>query len=189
MQNSVEAELLRCCRGGESRFYEPIVRAYERPALRVAVSLLGDPDDARDAVQDAFVKAYQALGRFDVERPFAPWFFRILRNTCRDRLRERKPRFGLRALEETLAADDAGGPERSRERNAARALLWRGLERIGAEHREVLVLKEIDGFSYAELAEILEVPAGTIASRLYHARRALRHALQELGITSYQEAS
>jgi RNA polymerase sigma-70 factor (ECF subfamily) len=185
----VEIELLRRCRAGESRFYEPLVRAYEGRALRAALSLLGDADDARDAVQDAFVRAYQALGRFDVERPFAPWFFRILRNTCRDRLRRQRPRFELSALERTLAADAGSGPERHHERSAARMLLWRGLERIGAEHREALVLKEIDGLSYAELAEILEIPEGTVASRLYHARRALRDALRELGVTSYQEAS
>lgn len=189
MSRSVELELLRHCQAGESRFYEPLVRAYERPALRAAVSLLGDPDDARDAVQDAFVRAYKSLARFDLERPFAPWYFRILRNICRDRLRQRKPRFEVGALERTLAADAASGPERDHERAAARALLWRGLERIGAEHREVLVLKEIDGFSYAELAEVLEIPEGTVASRLYHARRALRDALRELGVTSYQEAS
>jgi RNA polymerase sigma-70 factor (ECF subfamily) len=181
-------ELLRRCRAGESRFYEPLVRAYERPALRAAVSLLGDPDEARDAVQDSFVRAYQALDKFDLERPFAPWFFRILRNTCRDRLRLRKPRFELSALDQALAVEERYGPERDQERGAARALLWRGLARIGAEHREVLVLKEIDGFSYAELAEVLEVPEGTIASRLYHARRALRDAFRELGVTSYQEA-
>jgi RNA polymerase sigma-70 factor (ECF subfamily) len=189
VSRSVELELLRHCQAGESRFYEPLVRAYERPALRAAVSLLGDPDDARDAVQDAFVRAYKSLSRFDLERPFAPWYFRILRNVCRDRLRQRKPRFEVGALERTLAADAASGPERDHERAAARALLWRGLERIGAEHREVLVLKEIDGFSYAELAEVLEIPEGTVASRLYHARRALRDALRELGVTSYQEAS
>lgn len=189
MSRQVEIELLRRCRAGESRFYEPLVRAYERDALRVAASLLGDPDDARDAVQDAFVRAYQSLRRFDIERPFAPWFFRILRNICHDRLRRRKPRFELSALEQTMAADSGAGPERDHERAAARALLWRGLERIGTEHREVLVLKEIDGFTYAELAEVLEVPEGTIASRLYHARRALRDAFRELGVTSYQEAS
>jgi RNA polymerase sigma-70 factor (ECF subfamily) len=181
-------ELLRRCRAGESRFYEPLVRAYERPALRAAVSLLGDPDEARDAVQDSFVRAYQALDKFDLERPFAPWFFRILRNTCRDRLRLRKPRFELSALDRALTTEEGDGPERNQERGAARTLLWRGLERIGAEHREVLVLKEIDGFSYAELAGALEVPEGTIASRLYHARRALRDAFRDLGVTSYQEA-
>jgi RNA polymerase sigma-70 factor (ECF subfamily) len=182
-------ELLRRCRAGESRFYEPLVRAYEGRALRAAISLLGDPDDARDAVQDAFIRAYQALGQFDLERPFAPWFFRILRNTCADRLRRRKPRFELSALERTIPAGAGSDVERNHERTAARALLWRGLERIGAEHREVLVLKEIDGFSYAELAEILEIPEGTVASRLYHARRALRDALRELGVNSYQEAN
>lgn len=181
----VERELIRKCQAGDSRFYEPLVRAYERPALRAALGFLGDPDDARDAVQDAFVDAFKSLARFDADRPFAPWFYRILRNGCHDRLRRRKPRFALERLADCVAEGEEGDPERVRERHAARALLWRGLERIGAEHREVLVLKEIDGFSYAELAEILEIPEGTVASRLYHARRALKGALDGLGISAY----
>ncbi len=74
------------------------------------------------------------------------------------------------------------GPERARERSAAKTLLWRGLERVGEDHREILVLKELQGFKYPEIAEILGIPEGTVASRLYHARRALKDALEELGM-------
>jgi RNA polymerase sigma-70 factor (ECF subfamily) len=80
-------------------------------------------------------------------------------------------------------ADAERGPERARERSAARELLWKGLDRVGEDHREILVLKELQGFKYPEIAEILGIPEGTVASRLYHARRALKDALQELGVT------
>jgi RNA polymerase sigma-70 factor (ECF subfamily) len=140
-------------------------------------------DDAQDALQMAFIKTYDTLPRFDLRRPFGPWFFQILRNQCRDMLRSRKAQFNVEALGERMdyhPADSDRSPERARQRSAAKELLWRGLERIGAEHREVLVLKELEGFRYAEIAQILEIPEGTVASRLYHARNALREALVRL---------
>jgi RNA polymerase sigma-70 factor (ECF subfamily) len=184
LQPELERELIRKCKAGDARFYEPLVRTYEPSGLRLAVAMLGNLEDARDALQDAFVKAYDALHRFDLRRPFGPWFFQILRNQCRDMLRSRQARFKVEALDERLElrpADAERGPERVRQRSAARELLWRALERIGEEHREILVLKELQGFRYNEIANILEIPEGTVASRLFHARRALKQALDAMG--------
>lgn len=184
MGPEVERELIRKCRAGDSRFYEPLVRAYEQPGLRLALGMLGNLEDAKDSLQNAFVKAFEALPRFDLKRPFGPWFFQILRNQCRDHLRSRKARFRLEALDERLElrpADPETGPERRRERAQARELIWEALEHIGEEHREILILKELQGFRYGEIAVILEIPEGTVASRLYHARRALKEALVEMG--------
>jgi RNA polymerase sigma-70 factor (ECF subfamily) len=184
LQPEIERELIRKCKAGNPRFYEPIVRAYEPAGMRVALGMMGNEEDARDALQEAFVKVYDTLDRFDLRRPFGPWFFQILRNQCRDMLRSRNARFKVEALDvrlEMRAAGEDSSPERRRERAAARELLWRGLERIGEDHREILVLKELEGFRYGEIAEILDIPEGTVASRLYHARRALKEALEELG--------
>ena len=184
MQPDLERELIRKCKAGDARFYEPLVRAYEPSGLRLATGMLGNLDDARDALQDTFVKAYEALHRFDLRRPFGPWFFQILRNHCRDLLRSRQARFKVETLDEGIEmhpADVEKGPERTRQRSAARDLLWRALERVGDEHREILVLKELQGFRYNEIAVILDIPEGTVASRLFHARRALRAALEEMG--------
>lgn len=178
----VEADLIRRCRAGESACYEPLVRSYEGAALRMAIAMLGDPDDARDAVQDAFVKAYTSLSRFDEARQFAPWFYRILRNRCRDMLRGRRPTAQLTVLDHRPEGVDTrieSRPDRLAEREAAQSRLWRALNRISADHREVLVLKELQGLRYAEIAEVMGVPEGTIASRLFHARKALRAALTE----------
>lgn len=186
MQPEVERELIVKCRGGDARFYEPLVRAYEPAGMRIALGMMGNADDARDALQEAFVKAWNALPRFDVKRPFGPWFYQILRNHCRDLLRSRTSRFRVEVIDETVEtrpADADAGPERHRERSAAAETLWRGLERIGPEHREVLVLKELEGLRYPEIAAILDIPEGTVASRLFHARHALRAALEELGVT------
>lgn len=186
LQPDLEKELIRKCKAGDSRFYEPLVRAYEPAGLRLALAMMGNREDARDALQDAFVKTYQSLHRFDLRRPFGPWFYQILRNQCRDRLRSRQARFKVEALDERLElrpADGEKGPERVRERSRAREVLWQALERIGEDHREVIVLKELQGFRYNEIAQILDVPEGTVASRLFHARKALKDVLEEMGVT------
>jgi RNA polymerase sigma-70 factor (ECF subfamily) len=186
VEPEVERELIVKCRSGDARFYEPLVRAYEPAGMRIALGMMGNVDDARDALQEAFVKAWNALARFDPKRPFGPWFYQILRNHCRDLLRSRNSRFKVEVVDEKVErhpTDAEAGPERSRERSAAAETLWRGLERIGADHREVLVLKEIEGLRYPEIAQILDIPEGTVASRLFHARHALRAALEELGVT------
>ena len=181
----VEAELLRACQDGDTRMYAPIVRAYEARALRFAMGMLGDGDLARDATQDAFVTAFRKLDRFELGRPFGPWFFRILRNSCIDELRRAKARTRAESAVEALDVTVHGrvpGTDRHVRRREAAAVLWAALEKISPDHREALVLREIEGYSYDEMAARLEVPEGTIASRLFHARRALREALEEMGV-------
>lgn len=186
MQPEVERELVRKCRGGDARFYEPLVRAYEPQGLRLALGMMGNMDDANDALQEAFVKAFQALARFDTKRPFGPWFFQILRNQCRDMLRSRKARFRVEVVDDGLldnqGDDGPGGARRSRERAEASQLLWRALEELPDDTREILVLKELQGFRYQEIAGILDIPEGTVASRLFHARKALKDALEKMGV-------
>ena len=153
--------------------------------MRVALGMLGNKEDARDALQQAFVKAWKSLDRFDGARRFGPWFFQILRNQCRDMLRTRATRFNVEVLDEQLelrAAGSESSPERDRARAEAREVLWKGLGSIAPEHREILVLKELEGFRYTEIAQILEIPEGTVASRLYHARQALHEALTDMGV-------
>ncbi len=135
-------------------------------------------------MQEAFIKAYRALDRFELGRGFRPWFFQILRNQCRDALRRQKAGFDTQRMDAVLAErlPSSSDPQRERDRAEDRDLLWKGLARISVDHREVLVMKEIDGFSYAEIAATMSVPEGTVASRLYHARRALRDALEEMGV-------
>lgn len=183
LERTLERELIRKCREEGARFYEPLVRAYEGPALRVATGMLGDRGEARDAVQDAFLRAWKGLEGFDDGRPFAPWFFRILRNRCRDLVRKRDARSDREDRAVREAADGLRRDGRRRqERRETREAVWRALERLGDGHREVLVLKELEGFSYREIAEVLDLPQGTVASRLHHARSALREVLEEMGV-------
>ena len=183
-EQTLETELIRKILAGEPRFYEPLVRTYEPVARRIALGMLGDVDAAHDAVQQAFIKTYDALPRFDLGRRFRPWFFQILRNVCRDELRRRKAGFEVQRIDTVLAQRLPGDedPERDHRRQRAHELLWEGLGRISVDHREVLVLKELEGLSYEEIAEAAGIPEGTVASRLFHARRALREALEKMGV-------
>ncbi|MDX1674570.1 MAG: sigma-70 family RNA polymerase sigma factor [Longimicrobiales bacterium] len=180
----LETELIRQVREGRREFFEPLVRAYEPEAHRIALAIMGDRDAASDAVQEAFIKAYRALDRFELGRSFRPWFLQILRNQCRDMHRRRKAGFDTQPMTPVMAErlPSSSDPERLRHRAEARAILWEALGRISVDHREVLVLKEIQGLRYDEIAEAIEVPEGTVASRLYHARRALKEALDEMGV-------
>jgi RNA polymerase sigma-70 factor (ECF subfamily) len=180
----LETELIRLCREGQKQFYQPLVRAYEPEANRVAFAMLRDRDAARDAVQEAFIKAYRALGRFELGRSFRPWFLQILRNQCRDMLRRRKAGLDVERIDAVMAERLPGGfdPERDRRRTEAAEVLWQALGRISPDHREVLVMKELQGLNYAEIAEAVAIPEGTVASRLFHARRALREALDAMGV-------
>lgn len=184
MESRVERELVRKCRAGDSRFFEPFVRAYEADAVRIARALLGDLDAARDAAQEAFVKAYRALATFDDNRRFRPWFFQILRNHCRDMARHISVARRVEVPASRLGGwyENAPDHDRTPDQREARDLLWKGLTAIEPAHREVLVMKELEGLSYAEIAAQLAIPEGTVASRLYHARRALRDALVLMGV-------
>jgi RNA polymerase sigma-70 factor, ECF subfamily len=174
-----EWDLIMRCRAGSAAAFEPLVRRHEARALALAEALLGDADDAADAVQDAFVKAYRSLGRLRAGSDFGAWFRTILRNHCMDRLRSarRRRRVPLeRATTETGACSQQAGSSVIEQQQLA-DILHGAMAQLSAEHREILVLKEIEGLSYAEIASATGVPGGTVASRIHHARSALRRLL------------
>jgi RNA polymerase sigma-70 factor, ECF subfamily len=162
-----DATYVRRFQAGEHAAFRGLVENHQRPALAHALAIVTDVDDARDAVQDAFIDAYAALPRFDPTRRFYPWFYVLLRNRCFKLLAKRK-RHAAVALPQLLSLP--GSPDDARALHGA-------LMALSAEERELVLLKHIDGLSYAELAERLEIPAGTVMSRLYHARSKLRARL------------
>ena len=173
------------CRAGQTEAFGELVRQYQSQAIGHALTLLGNLPDALDAVQDAFVAAYQALGRFDASRRFYPWLYTILRNRCYKVLtsRARRPVTDIDDIQ-LLAppAEEVSGDES--------AAVQRVLQELAPEDRELLVLKHLDGLTYEELAQRLGVPAGTVMSRLYHARRRFREkftAMQDDHLTGTDE--
>jgi RNA polymerase sigma factor (sigma-70 family) len=182
--STAEWDLIQRCRAGATSSFEPLVRAHEGPALGYATSMLGDADEAADALQDAFVLAFRGLARLRPGSSFGPWFRTIVRNVCLDRLRS--PRLSRRVALESPAMDRAAWVEPVGARNAESAGLSKqiaaALHDLPEEQRVTILLREVEGLSYGEIAATLGIPAGTVASRLNHARAALRTALVERGI-------
>jgi RNA polymerase sigma-70 factor, ECF subfamily len=187
LKPEVERELIRRCQRGEARFYEPLVRAYEPAGFGFAVAMLGEVRDARDALTEAFSRTFRSLHAVDSRRPFELWFFRVLRIRCREVLlgrRKSSPAESSAGDPEGMAAGDPR-PWHPGERSVVQASLRWALGRIGEDHREVLVLKELHGFRYGEIAEILAIPEEGVVGRLLHARRSLREALEATGAATW----
>ena len=165
-----EQEWIRRCRNGSRRAYEPLVRRYARWAESYAFRRVGDRDEARDLAQEAFARAFHAMPRFRLGRPFLPWFLTILDNVCRSYLRRRRPEIGLDQIAEP--ASDGG-----MRAVGQRLLLERGLRGLSEEQRRVVVMRDLEGYVHREVAERLGIPEGTVMSRLHAARGKLRRIL------------
>jgi RNA polymerase sigma-70 factor (ECF subfamily) len=162
-----DATAIRGCRAGDRQAFRHLVETYQSQAIGHAFGILGNREDALDAVQDALIDAFQALNRFDLSRKFYPWFYVILRNRCYKLA-------GARAKRETESLEDTQilEPSTSVPREEL-LLLERALLELDAEDREIITLKHLDGLSYEELAVRLQIPEGTVMSRLFHARKRL----------------
>jgi RNA polymerase sigma-70 factor (ECF subfamily) len=162
----------RCLRGDSSAF-EPLVRRYQRLLFTVALRIVGDYEDARDATQSAFVRAYQGLGSYDPERKFFSWMYRIVVNECLNVRRARKPQEPLMG---TLEAE--GGSVDTLEASERHDRVQAALMRLSGPYREVVVLRYFADLSYREISEAVGVPEKTVKSRLFTARRELGELLR-----------
>ena len=162
-----DCEAIKRCQAGDKESFRHLVDQYQRQALGHATAILGNREDARDATQEAFLDAYQAIKRFDLSRSFYPWFYVLLRHCCF------KLAAGARRPEtQNVDETEIVSPEASRPR-AEILSLEVALRALSDEDRELITLKHFDGLSYQELAERLDVPTGTVMSRLYYARKKL----------------
>jgi RNA polymerase sigma-70 factor (ECF subfamily) len=176
-----DAELASKAKRGDKAAFGMLVERYKERAYMTALGFVGSPDDAMDLSQDAFVKAYRAMRTFKDGSDFYPWFYAILRNTCFNFLRRRKTRkeSSLDAAREYGydVVDDSPGPASVVERDELRKLVGIEMDNLSPVHREILHLRHFEGLSYREMADILECPIGTVMSRLYAARQALKSRL------------
>ncbi|MEP7273660.1 MAG: sigma-70 family RNA polymerase sigma factor [Acidobacteriota bacterium] len=169
------------CRAGDTDAFRHVVERYQAQAIGHAIAILGKREDALDAVQEAFIDTFQALDRIDLSRRFYPWFYIILRNRCYKLAAGRKKREMDNSEELEIVAPTPGL------RREETMLLEQALLELSTEDRELITLRHLDGLSYQELAERLEVPQGTIMSRLYYARKKLRERLARHSFTGFSE--
>lgn len=179
-----ERDLLERAAAGDLAAFESVVAAHRDRAYRYALSLVRSHHDALDVAQEAFVRAFRSLRKFDTARPFLPWFLRILRNLAFNRLEKVKrsaDRPGRAEDSDTLRwiASTDPGPAARMETQETVALVQAALGTLSADHRDILVLRHFEDLSYEQIAESLEIPVGTVMSRLYHARRNLARALRQ----------
>lgn len=160
---------------GDGEAFGALAERYGMAARRVARSILGDGEDADDAVQDGMIAAWRALERYDRSRPFRPWLMRIVANAALDLGRRRRVRQAGPIPDH--AASTVAAPDRATDHALFREELRRALEELPERQRVAVVLFDAEGYSHAEIAAVLEVPEGTVRSYVFHARRALRSAL------------
>jgi RNA polymerase sigma-70 factor (ECF subfamily) len=182
LQEGTEHELLRvrAARAGDAAARTWIVERWTGPVYRFCRRMLTSDEDAGDATQETLVKVIRNLDRFDLERPFATWVFGIARNTCIDEHRRRKRRPWDEAPAE-IADVAAPTPLQDASRIQQAEILDGALAELPPMYREILVLYHYEHRKYTEIADILEVPLGTVMNRIFRARRKLRTLYEDRG--------
>jgi RNA polymerase sigma-70 factor (ECF subfamily) len=190
-----DADVVQRAREGDHAAFRVLVERYQGRAYGLALRVLRDEDQAQDVVQDAFLKVYGSLDRFEGRSKFYTWLYRIVMNLCLDRKRRDRSDREVEWDEETAGgslADPAGpdpdrsGPEAEVGSSELRVHVTRAIETLPEDARRAIQLREIDGLSYKEIAQVLGIPKGTVMSRLYYARRRLQEALRAAGVDPFE---
>jgi RNA polymerase sigma-70 factor (ECF subfamily) len=188
-------EAIARARAGDHDAFRVLVERYQGRAYRLAVRVLRNEEQAKDVVQDGFLKVYRSLDRFEGRSSFYTWLYRVVMNLCIDAKRRDRSEAHVEwneehALETTseLPADALSGLHQQRSspsgellRSELRRAVAAAIEELPDEARQTLLLREVEGLSYAEIAESLSIPKGTVMSRLHHARKRVQKALIESG--------
>ena len=178
-----DRRLIQDCLRGRTEAFGELIRRYQDRLYNTVYRLLGNAEDARDVVQDAFINAFQSLDSFKGDSRFFTWLYRIAMNTAFSFKRKQRAVLSIhRACEgntalEPLDPSEATQPDFALEQADEERLLQRALLQLSADHRAVLIMKDMEGQKYEAMAEILQVPIGTIRSRLHRARMELRELL------------
>lgn len=181
MTREQEAAVIQSVLDGDVNAFETLVKEYEKNVYNLALRMTGNSEDAADMAQEAFIKAYNSLTAFRGDSKFSVWLYRIVSNVCLDflRSRSRKQTVSLSTENddgeevELDIADETHSPEQLLDRSLTRDAVRRGLAALPPDHREILLLREIQGLSYEEIADVLGLEAGTVKSRIFRARKKL----------------
>ena len=181
MTREQEAAIVRKVLGGDANAFETRVLEYEKNVYNIALRMTGNSEDAADMTQEAFIKAYNSLQSFRGDSKFSVWLYRIVSNVCLDFLRSknRRPTVSLSVEdddgEDTQldVADESQSPELLLDRKLTRDSVRRGLDSLPPDYRQILLLREIQGLSYDEIAQALSLEVGTVKSRIFRARKRL----------------
>lgn len=178
-------ELVRTAAKGNEEAFGELVRLHEKKVYNLTLRMCASPEDAADAAQEAFLSAWKGLPSFRGDSDFSTWLYRLACNASIDLLRRRRRQRGELSLDDEDSAidpaDPAPAPQEQAEQLELRRAVEAGLAQLGDNHRQALVLREIQELSYEEIAAVLEVDLGTVKSRISRARSALRKILLKSG--------
>lgn len=181
MTPEIERQCIQDVLRGNVNAFEMLVNAYEKTVYNLALRTLGNPQDAEDVTQEAFLKAYRSLSSYRGDSKFSVWLYRIVSNLCLDQLRakKRRPTQSLtvendEGEEDTLEIpDEQFSPEKLLDRKLTQESVRRGLASLPDDAKQILLLREIQGMSYEEIADVLDLEPGTVKSRIFRARKKL----------------
>jgi RNA polymerase sigma-70 factor (ECF subfamily) len=177
-----DAQLMDAVQQDNPMAFRVLVERYKKKAYFTALKLVGDPDDAYDLSQEAFIRVYNARRRYDKSHPFYAWFYTILRNLARNHIRKRSVRLEYAARTKRMRkrnTEVSESPECIAEADEAKTAVWHAIGKLSYEHREIIILRHFEDMSYDEIAKLLGIAVGSVMSRLYYARRKLRELLGE----------
>ena len=164
---------------GNKQAFGHLVKRYMQRSYYVALGFVHNHEQALDISQEAFAKAYYSLNRFDLQKPFFPWLYRIVKNLSLNEIRNRKNRTAkLQNLAFLDFSHTVVEEERPLEKEELKQEVWQAIDSLKPAEKEILLLREFQEYSYQEIAEMLEIPVGTVMSRLYTARKALKEKLK-----------
>lgn len=181
-----EKVLIDRCKNGEIQAFEELIRGYEKKVFNIVFRIIGNYDDAQDISQDIFVKVFKSIRNFKEKSSFYTWLYRITVNECMDIIKKRK-KASVYSLDTPIESDgdqitrdikdSSESPEEKIERKELRSYIEEALNSISHEHRVMIILRDMQGFSYEEIALITKCPEGTVKSRINRARKALKELL------------
>jgi len=186
-----DLDLVEAAQEGDREAFRELVEKYQRKVYSICYGMLKNADDSLDVSQEVFVKVYRYLEKFNKKSSFYTWLYRITVNMCIDHIRKNKrvteveyddriSRDGDTVAEDHILPSKLGlNPDKVYARQELREKMLEALDTLSEKHRTILILREVDGLSYEEIADVLNVSKGTVMSRLYHARRYFQDAIAE----------
>ena len=177
-----ERSIILRCQKGDKQIYGFLVKKYMKRAYFIALGLVGIHECALDLSQDAFVRAYRSINKLDANRKFFTWYYQILRNLCfnylRDTARHARSFSDIGENQINDIIDSSQDSSLQIEQNELKEAVWNAMNSLKAHEREIIILKDFQEMSYKEIAESLNCPIGTVMSRLFTARQALKNKLE-----------
>ena len=190
MADKQEKVLIKKSKKGDAQAFEELILSYHKKVLNLAYRMLGSVSDAEDAAQEIFIKVFRTLYSFNERSAFSTWLYKVATNVCLDILRKRKRQNGGAMVSinrynsqddeyELPIEDDAPSPYEEAQKKEAMRALNSALDLLSEEQRAVIVMRDINGLSYEEIADVMECSLGTIKSRINRSRLALRKLLEK----------